>query len=289
MGTVYSRRSATAPVCQPRPMRLVPKGWHTETWVCSMRGHVTPAARVVHLRPEDRRLGVDLDAHDRLARCLRCDVWLEVPTPAPGDRLPDVLPPLADLPKPRRGRVLQEAVLLRLVAINRGLHSVVFALLAVVLAVIQLKLPGLRSAARSLDGGLRSSVDQTGQGASTDRVGRLLHQVMGLDRSAITVLLVTASVYCVIEGVEAVGLWRERRWAEYLTALATVGFLPFEIHELIKRVTPLRVVALLVNVAILVWLVRAKHLFGVRGGEKTLHEQVDWDTVLEEPAPAPYR
>lgn len=257
--------------------------------MCSMRGHVTPAARVVHLRPEDRRLGVDIDGRDRLARCLRCDVWLEVPTPAVGDRAPDVLPPIAELPKPRRGRVLQEAVLLKLVAIDRGLHSLIFGLLAVVLAVLQLKLPGVQSAARSLDRGLRSSVSETGQGASSDRAGRLLHRITGLDRSAITVLLVTAAVYCVIEGVEAVGLWRERRWAEYLTAVATVGFLPFEVHELIKRVTPLRIVALVVNVAILIWLVRAKHLFGVRGGEETLHEQVDWDTVLEEPAPAPYR
>ena len=71
-----------------------------------------------------------------------------------------------------------------------------------------------------------------------------------------------------LEGVEAVGLWRERRWAEYLTAVATAGFLPFEVHELIKRITVLRVGALVVNVAILAWLVWRKRLFGVRGGPK---------------------
>ena len=38
-----------------------------------------------------------------------------------------------------------------------------------------------------------------------------------------TVLAVTAVIYAVVEGVEAVGLWRERRWAEYLTAIATAG------------------------------------------------------------------
>ncbi|MCU1356655.1 MAG: hypothetical protein JWM89_2073, partial [Acidimicrobiales bacterium] len=47
--------------------------------------------------------------------------------------------------------------------------------------------------------------------------------------------------------------------------------------------------ALVVNVAILVWLVRAKHLFGVRGGPKTLHEQVDWVAILDQPAPAPHQ
>ena len=67
-------------------MRLVPRDWHTETWICSIRGHQTPAARVLELRPEDRSLGIELESppHDRLARCLRCDVWLEVPQPDAG-------------------------------------------------------------------------------------------------------------------------------------------------------------------------------------------------------------
>lgn len=254
-----------------------------------MRGHVTPAAWVVGLRPEDRRVGVVLDDGERLVRCLRCDVWLELSAPAPGETTTDVLPPLAELPKPRRGKVLQEAVLLRLIAVNRALHAVVFGLLAVALGVLELKLPGLQSGARTLDDRLRDTVDQTGRESSRDFVGDVLHRVIGLDRSALTVLLLTAVAYSVVEGVEAVGLWRERRWAEYLTALATAGLLPLEVHELLDRVTIFRLGALVVNLAILVWLVRAKHLFGVRGGAKTLHEQTDWDAVLTRPAPAPHQ
>ena len=82
--------------------------------------------------------------------------------------------------------------------------------------------------------------------------------------------------------------WRERRWAEYLTAVATAGLLPFEIRELLERATVFRVGALTVNLAILIWLVWAKHLFGVRGGAKTLHERVDWDEILATPSPAPH-
>ncbi|MCU1358556.1 MAG: hypothetical protein JWM89_3974 [Acidimicrobiales bacterium] len=254
-----------------------------------MRGHVVPAAWVARLRPEDRRVGVALADADRLARCLRCDVWLEVSPPEPGAGVADVLPPLSDLPKPRRGKVLQEAVLLRLIALNKAAHSIVFGLLAIALAVLEFKLPGLQRSARLLDRRLAATVAQTGQEASRDRVGDTLHRVIGLHRSAVLVLLVTAAAYCIVEGIEAVGLWRERRWAEYLTALATAGLLPLEIHELIDRITVLRVGALVVNVAILVWLVRAKHLFGARGGSKTLHEQVDWAAILDEPAPAPHQ
>ena len=272
-------------------MRLVPKGWHTETWVCSMRGHVTPAAWVARLDPDDNRLGISVPGHappDRLVRCLRCDVWLEVPNPQPGDARSETMPPVSELPKPRRGKALQDAVLLRVISIERAVHSVVFGLVAAVVAVLELKLPGLQSGARSLDRRLNATVAQTGQQASRDRLGSALHRVLGLHRSSLTILLVTAVVYCVIEGVEAVGLWRERRWAEYLTAVATVGFLPFEVHELIKRVTVVRVGALVINLAVLVWLVRAKHLFGVRGGEKTLHEDTDWNAILESADPAPY-
>ncbi len=88
-----------------------------------------------------------------------------------------------------------------------------------------------------------------------------------------------------VEAVEAVGLWHERRWAEYLTALATAGFLPFEVDELIKRVTVFRVSALVINGAILVWLVWKKRLFGIGGGVEALrHEEIDRDALFGTPA-----
>jgi uncharacterized membrane protein (DUF2068 family) len=270
-------------------MRLVPRDWHTETWVCSMRGHVTPAANVVRLRPEDHRLGIEVDDNlppDRLVRCLRCDVWLEVADPSPDAAVSETLPPVEDLPKPRRGRQLQEAVLVRLIAIDKAVHSLVFGLLAVALGILEFKLPGLQHSARSLRHRLSVTAQQTGPGASRDRISIELHRIIGLHRSTIIVFFATAVVYCILEGVEAVGLWKERRWAEYLTVIATAGLLPIEVHELVKRVTVFRIGALVVNVAILVWLVLAKHLFGVRGGAKTLHEHVDWHEVLDRPAPA---
>ena len=273
-------------------MRLVPKHWHTETWICSMRGHQTPAARVVHLRDEDRPLGIALDRPpgDRLARCLRCDAWLEVAAPeVGGPGVTDVLPSIEDLPKPRRGKVLQDAVFLRLIAVIKAFHAVAFGLLAIVLAVVRFKLPVLQASARDLNDQLRENLAQTGQQASRDWVVDVLHRVVGLHRSVVTILLVTAIAYCVVESIEAIGLWKERRWAEYLTVVATAGLLPFEIHELVERVTVFRLVALAVNLAILVWLVWAKHLFGVRGGTKTLDEHTDWPAILASPAPAPHR
>ncbi len=56
-----------------------------------------------------------------------------------------------------------------------------------------------------------------------------------------------------------------------------------EIRELLERVTPLRVAAIVVNLAILVYLVYAKRLFGVRGGAAALERQVDWEAILASP------
>lgn len=89
-----------------------------------------------------------------------------------------------------------------------------------------------------------------------------------------------------METTEAIGLWKERRWAEYLTVVATAGFVPLEVHELLDRVTVLRVLALAINIALVVWLVLNKHLFGIRGGERTLHEHTNWQDILDQPTPA---
>jgi uncharacterized membrane protein (DUF2068 family) len=246
-----------------RPLRTK-LGWHPETFVCARRGHVTPAANVARLRPQDVELGVDLADGRRLARCLRCDVWVEFERPHDPER--ETLPPLEKLPVPRRGRVLREAIILRLIALDRGVHSVIFGALAALLFALELNLASLRSEAQRI---ISDVTSQTGQGASQGFIVRELHRFLHVGKGTVLVLAFTALAYCVVEGVEAVGLWRERRWAEYLTAVATAGFLPFEIDELIKRVTVLRVGALVVNVAILVWLVWRKRLFGIRGGPHT--------------------
>jgi uncharacterized membrane protein (DUF2068 family) len=255
-----------------------------------MRGHCTPAAHAERVRPEDRELGVDTEDGRRLSRCLRCDVWVEGFPPAPGVATYAELPDLRTLDLPRRGKPLNDAILLRLIALNRGVHSLVFGLLAVALLVLDTRLFDLQSQARDAVDRLDGVAGNTGPSASHDIISSTLHRVLDLDRSTITVLGLTAAAYCVIEGVEAYGLWRERRWAEYLTVIATVGFLPFEIHELLDRVTVVRVGALIVNLAVLVYLVHSKRLFGIRGGHAALHEQIDWDEVLAPPTrpePAP--
>jgi len=60
--------------------------------------------------------------------------------------------------------------------------------------------------------------------------------------------------------LEGVGLWLERSWAAYLTVLSTSLLLPFELYEVIDRLSMLRVGVLLLNLVIVFYLVvQLKH------------------------------
>ena len=61
--------------------------------------------------------------------------------------------------------------------------------------------------------------------------------------------------------IEAYGLHRRRRWAEWLTVIATSLFIPLELYEVIQEQTPVRIGALVINVAIVYYLAKHKELF----------------------------
>ncbi len=86
-----------------------------------------------------------------------------------------------------------------------------------------------------------------------DELGRVLPHV--------TVLALGALLYAALETTEGIGLAKQRRWAEYLTVIATGALIPFEVIEVVHRPTLFRVGALLVNVVIVVYLAYRKRLF----------------------------
>src|SRR5581483_2181142 len=115
-----------------------------------------------------------------------------------------------------------------------------------------------------------------------------IDRLLTLRTSTLHALAAVVAVYALLEGAEAVGLWYQKRWAEYLTFLATVLLLPLEVYELTLRLTAFKVVALVVNVAVAIYLLLAKRLFGLRGGgaaERAARERdVGW-AALERSAP----
>jgi uncharacterized membrane protein (DUF2068 family) len=79
--------------------------------------------------------------------------------------------------------------------------------------------------------------------------------------SHINALALGAIAYALLEGTEGVGLAMRRRWAEYLTVIATGLLIPLEIYEVINKVTVFRTGALLVNLFVVGYLAYRKRLF----------------------------
>jgi uncharacterized membrane protein (DUF2068 family) len=73
--------------------------------------------------------------------------------------------------------------------------------------------------------------------------------------------------YAALGMVEGIGLYLEKVWAEYLTLLITASFLPWEIFEVCRKLTYVRVSLLAVNTLVLFYLLvlvtrRVKSLSG---------------------------
>jgi len=68
-------------------------------------------------------------------------------------------------------------------------------------------------------------------------------------------LAIGAFLYAGLFVVEGVGLARARRWAEYLTVIATSSYLPFEVMALVHRPTLAPAATIVLNVAVVIYLV----------------------------------
>jgi uncharacterized membrane protein (DUF2068 family) len=265
------------PGVREHPQRVVPR-WHWELLACGLRGHALEGTDARRLRPQDA-----VFAHDaggvRWHRCLRCDSWLPLPPPAAPVR--EVPPDRDAIELPLRGRPLRDRIVLRAIAVNRALHFVALALLAGAILVFSANRADLHHAVTRVLADL---------GAGTARGGGAHHGVAAevdklftLNSSRLHLFAAIALVYAAIEGVEAIGLWYARRWAEYLTFLVTASLLPVEVYELSHRLSPLKITAFVLNVAVVAYLLYAKRLFGVRGGvaaeQRLREEEVGWPAL----------
>jgi uncharacterized membrane protein (DUF2068 family) len=96
-------------------------------------------------------------------------------------------------------------------------------------------------------------------------VSLLLDKVDLIDAHRLRQISVATFGYSALALTEGVGLLLEKVWAEYLTLILTISFLPWELYELVRRPDWFRLSLLLINLAVLwylVWLLRRKRLLG---------------------------
>ena len=243
---------------------------------CAWQGHSIVGTDAAEIRPVDQlvvRADPESPAGVRWHRCLRCDSW--TPRPAPVQPARPHPPGRDEIVLPLRGRPLRDRYVLRLIAIDRLVHVLVLSALATALLVVAGHQATLRADFDRIVNAL-----QAGGGAPLSRHGVLgsLESVFRVTPGHLRVAAVVVLAYAALEALEMVGLWLGRRWAEYLTFVATTALVPFEVYELAKSVSVLKLVTLVINVFIVVYLLLAKRLFGIRGGGRAEQQEKEDDS-----------
>ena len=191
---------------------------------------------------------------------------------------------------PLRGPPLRDRYVLRLIAIDRMLHFLILSALAAAVFLFAGNKAALNAdftrILHDLQGGVGGPMASSRQGVVHD-----LQRLFAVSIRNLYLVGAAIAAYALLEGVEAIGLWLGRRWAEYLTFVATVVFVPYEIYELTKSVTALKVLTLVINLAIVVYLLVSKWLFGLRGGGRAERAEYDTDVgwpAIERATPEPF-
>jgi len=73
------------------------------------------------------------------------------------------------------------------------------------------------------------------QGLEHDLVTRALAWFSGLSESRVHALRLITLTYAAVFALEGIGLWMQRRWAEWLTVVITASLIPIELWELVDN------------------------------------------------------
>jgi uncharacterized membrane protein (DUF2068 family) len=87
-------------------------------------------------------------------------------------------------------------------------------------------------------------------------VNLVLEKATHVDDRLLKEIGAVSLIYAGLDLLEGIGLYLEKVWAEYLTLLITGSFLPLEIYEIVRRVTPMRIGLFLANALVFFYLVK---------------------------------
>lgn len=236
---------------------------------CGAGGHTTFAPDEPPLRG---RLGLQT-AGGTAWRCLRCGTFV-IGAPAYSG-------PVASAPRVRRGKEVRSALILRVFAVERFLRAIVFGALAYGVWRFKTSRLTIEQAFNHELPGLRLLFRELGYNINHSKLLGLIQHAFTLNQRTLTYLAIGAAAYAAIEIVEGIGLWLGRRWGEYFAAVVTSLGLPYEVYDLTAKVTVLRVVAFAINLALVIYLLVTKRLFGIRGGKKAYEARLRSASILE--------
>ena len=210
--------------------------------------------------------------------------------PAPTTRQPDARNAAAreEIKLPLRGKALRDRIVLRIIASIARCTSSCWRARRSPFSLASHEIR-VRDAFYRIVNAVQGTTG-TPEQASGHGFLHTIEHIFTLKSSTLYLVAAAAAAYAVLEGVEAVGLWYQKRWAEYLTFVATVAFIPgrdLRAHadgSRRSRSSPSPSMSPSPSICSM-----AKRLFGLRGGgaaeEHERQRDVGWE-ALERSQPA---
>jgi uncharacterized membrane protein (DUF2068 family) len=124
-----------------------------------------------------------------------------------------------------------------------------------VLLLLALALGEVRLRDASLTDKLLVWVSARPHGLEHDVVTHLIQWLSGLTTSRMHTLRIVTLAYAAVFATEGVGLWMQKRWAEWVTVIITASLIPLEVWEMIFRPSIGIGAVLVANTAIVIYLV----------------------------------
>jgi uncharacterized membrane protein (DUF2068 family) len=236
---------------------------------CGRSGHVTYA-------PVESAVASQLRGQTESGeawRCLRCGAYVTGEPMASG--------PADEAPAVRRGKEVRSALILRLFAIERFLRALAVAALAFAVWRFEYSRETIEQAFDRERPLLRTLFRQLGYNIDHSKLVGLVNRALTLSPTTIKLLAIGLALYAVIEIVEGTGLWVAKRWGEYFAMVATSVGLPFEVYDLVHKVGTIGAVLFAINLALVLYLVITKRLFGLRGGKRAYEARLRSESIMD--------
>jgi uncharacterized membrane protein (DUF2068 family) len=136
---------------------------------------------------------------------------------------------------------------LLLIAVYKFFHALLFVLIGV-------------GAHRLLHKDIADQVDLLARHLRFNPESRLVNFILAraslVDDPLLRRIGFVAFCYAALTLVEGIGLYLEKAWGEFLTLAITASFLPWEIFEVVRRLTWVRVSLLAINILVFLYLVK---------------------------------
>jgi uncharacterized membrane protein (DUF2068 family) len=121
----------------------------------------------------------------------------------------------------------------------------------------------------TLRGSFRTYLKELAAGSGREIITRAVADLTGSSAHRIELIGTLLLMYAALFTVEGIGLLSRRVWAEWMTIIITCSFIPLEIYEVIEKGSPIKVLVMVVNILIAIYLIgrrlHAHHRHGFIG------------------------